>query len=314
MIHASVNVEKEEMGVLLSNGVFKIVHESEAVGRLTYGSRFVDQLKHAGLPDAYEKSRLVVQEFNDDKHGLLTYAPTVQCASQRLLLALCAIDPELRIFTCDISQAYTQSATNINHHIYVRPPAALKYPTGTLLYILKPLYGITEAEAHWFKIYSTHYTESLKMISSVYDTCFVFHPFSVDQNKNSPKGYTCLLTDEKLNAGNKAFIQYENDASIKFKSKPARHLDEIVCISFKRATISDKNGVYNIDQPVTVRKISLLNESEIDKAQVVSQRARGSYISAVCRPDLFFGFAIALQVTDPDLDNVKLLNKSLKRA
>lgn len=48
------------------------------------------KLKNEGLPNAFEKSRLVVQGFSDKSHKLLTYIFTVLCAFQRILLCFAA--------------------------------------------------------------------------------------------------------------------------------------------------------------------------------------------------------------------------------
>lgn len=72
---------KTEIEGLRNNGVFKKVHVIEAKGKRIHGSRFVDEVKYRDTPDAYEKSRLVVQAFNDTRKGLLTYDRTVQRAS-----------------------------------------------------------------------------------------------------------------------------------------------------------------------------------------------------------------------------------------
>ena len=85
----------KELQGLLNQGVFAIMPIQKAKGCRVYGSRFVDEIKNAGQPNAYEKSRLVVQGYNDKDHGLMTYAPTTQRASQRLLLAILAVDPSL---------------------------------------------------------------------------------------------------------------------------------------------------------------------------------------------------------------------------
>ena len=90
-----------------------------------YGTRFVDEIKNAGKPNAYEKSRLVVQAYGDKSHGLITYAPTIQRASQRLLFAICALDPTLTLSTRDVSQAYTHAGTKVQRDIFNRPPPEL---------------------------------------------------------------------------------------------------------------------------------------------------------------------------------------------
>jgi len=50
----------------------------------------------------------------------------------------------------DITQAYTQSVTGLTRVVYIRLPVELKdrYPEGTILKVMKPLYGLAEAGAH----------------------------------------------------------------------------------------------------------------------------------------------------------------------
>lgn len=49
----------------------------------------------------------------------------VQRSSQRLLLCLTALFPGLKIFTRDVSQAYTQSETTIPRKVFVYLPREL---------------------------------------------------------------------------------------------------------------------------------------------------------------------------------------------
>lgn len=72
--------------------MFTLVPASEATDVRVYGPKFVDTNKNEGKPDVLEKSRLVVQAYNDEDHGYLTHTLTGQQVSQRLLSALCAID------------------------------------------------------------------------------------------------------------------------------------------------------------------------------------------------------------------------------
>ena len=55
----------KEMHGLLDRGTFEVVPATDAEGYRQYGGRFVDEIKNAGTPHAYEKSRFVVQAFND---------------------------------------------------------------------------------------------------------------------------------------------------------------------------------------------------------------------------------------------------------
>jgi hypothetical protein len=58
------------------------------------------------------------------------------------------------LYLRDISQAYVQSATNLNREFYVRPPRELEAELGIdkdkdcVLKVLKPLYGVLEASNH----------------------------------------------------------------------------------------------------------------------------------------------------------------------
>src|SRR5467141_669896 len=85
-----------------------------------------DEIKFVGTPKSYEKSRLVVQAYNDnDKNTVFTQSPTIQRVSQRLILCLAVSIQGLNIYLRDISQAYTQSHTFLVRDFYVRPPQEL---------------------------------------------------------------------------------------------------------------------------------------------------------------------------------------------
>ena len=85
---------------------------------------------------------------------MLTQSPTIQRVSQRLILCIAAmkLDDNTHLYLQDISQAYVQSATNLNREFYVRPPRELETELGidkdSVLKVLKPLYGVPEAGNH----------------------------------------------------------------------------------------------------------------------------------------------------------------------
>lgn len=67
--------------------------------------------------------------------------------SQRLILCLALYD-NLEIHIRDITQAYTQSKSQLARDFYVRPPQELNLPEGMMLKVLLPLYGVPEAGTH----------------------------------------------------------------------------------------------------------------------------------------------------------------------
>ena len=46
--------------------------------------------------------------------------------------------------------------------------------------------------------------------------------------------------------------------------------------------------------------------------QYVAQRARGAYILTVCQPEAAFDLSFAAQVTNPQEENIKLLNRRIQ--
>ena len=143
---------QKEIDGLLEKGVFATVPLSTVPnGIRIFNSRFVDEVKNAGTSTAFEKSRLVVQAYNDaEKELVLTQSPTIQRVSQRLILALTAtlIGSGKNLYLRDISQAYVQSDTELCRDLYIKPPIELEIAHNMVLKVIKPLYGIPEAGNH----------------------------------------------------------------------------------------------------------------------------------------------------------------------
>ncbi|KAF2741747.1 hypothetical protein M011DRAFT_378710, partial [Sporormia fimetaria CBS 119925] len=101
----------------------------------------------------YEKSRLVVQGYNDEgKRDILTQSPTIQRSSQRLILALspALLNRGMFVELRDITQAYPQAQTELFRTVLAHLPKELvtKSPEGTIIRVIRPLYGIAEAGVH----------------------------------------------------------------------------------------------------------------------------------------------------------------------
>ncbi len=119
-------------------------------GVCLFKSRLVRKIKGKTTNKPYKNSRLVVQSYNDtEKTALLTQAPTIQQCSQCLLLSVAPTLQKrgMKIMLRDITQAYTQSKTGLNRTVICYLPAKLKkkYLEGTILLIVKLLYGLPEA-------------------------------------------------------------------------------------------------------------------------------------------------------------------------
>jgi hypothetical protein len=124
----------------------------------------------------FEKSRLVVQAHHDSgKKQVLTQAPTIQRASQQLILCLAAYFTERNLYIQDISQAYVQSKSLLNRQFYVKPPRELDLRQGNILRVLRPLYNVPKAGTHWYRTYHAHYINKLKLLTSAYDPCLLYN-------------------------------------------------------------------------------------------------------------------------------------------
>ncbi len=146
----------EETRALYALGTYEPVHISDADGQRLYHSVFVDKVKDGGR----KRSRFRVAASNDREHELMTFAPTIQRMSLRMLLAVGAI---YDIRTRDITKAFVQSDTGLRRSIYMHPPKELNLKKDMVLTILKPLYGLPESSLHWFNCYSKHHKEKLNL-------------------------------------------------------------------------------------------------------------------------------------------------------
>lgn len=105
--------DKKEIDDLLTRGVFafeqydELKHGRERI----FKSRIVRQIKDKETPTPFEKSRLVIQVYNDfGKEVILTQSPTIQRASQRLIIALTPtlLKLGMALWVRDSTQAYVR--------------------------------------------------------------------------------------------------------------------------------------------------------------------------------------------------------------
>ena len=148
--------DKQEIDGLIARGVFKFEKYDPAKfdGVRIFKSRMVNKIKGKATNTPFEKSRLVIQGYNDDgKEVILTQSPTIQRASQRVIVALAPslMKNGMAVYLRDITQAYTQSETRLQRLILAYLPEQIRhqYPEDTIMVVLKPLYGIAEAGTHW---------------------------------------------------------------------------------------------------------------------------------------------------------------------
>jgi hypothetical protein len=316
---------QKEINGLIERGVFELINFSDIPsGVRVFNSRFVDEVKHEGTDKAFEKSRLVIQAYNDqDKSRVLTQSPTIQRVSQRIVLAMAAIFPENGLYLRDITQAYTQSTTKLNRDFYVRPPKNVSQWEGFYLKIVKPLYGVPEAGNHWFGTYHKHHMDKLRMTQSTYDPCLMF------VNQDDYFGVVGLQTDDTLFLANQGFALAE-ETELKKAGFTAKERDQLTVdtpIKFNGGKVSlQTDGSILLTQEAYNKSLQLVENTNANltgtrgtirhnvstKDQYVAQRARGAYLATVSQPEAAFDLSFAAQMINPGKEETKLLNKRIQ--
>jgi hypothetical protein len=144
---------RKEINDLLKRQVFEIITISEVSKNVRiFNSRFVDEIKHSDISQAYKKSGLVIQTYNDhEKTLVLTQALIIQRMSQRIILAVTAsISKKHHLYLRDITQTYTQSKSSLNRMFSIRSSFDLEidFSDDAILKVIKPVYDVSEAKAH----------------------------------------------------------------------------------------------------------------------------------------------------------------------
>lgn len=321
--------QKEITGLLEKNVFMVVDHKDIPNDARIFNSRFVDEIKNAGTDKAFEKSRLVVQAYNDlNKDLVLTQSPTIQRVSQRLIVCLAAVlqNDDTGLYLRDVTQAYVQSTSELNRDFYIRPPPELatmlgiKANSDCILKVIKPLYGVPEAGNHWFATYHGHHVDRLGMTQSTYDACLLY--------KSDPLGIVGLQTDDTLILGTTSFADIEEEAikSANILTKARVRLTSTTSLKFNGTRIESSDSHLTLRPEVHVSGISLVRASPTlstssrgivrpklsTQEQYVAQRARGAYLASICQPEASFDLSYAAQSTKFSPEDITALNKRLQ--
>ena len=200
---------------LFEKKMFEIIHHKNVFTNAhIFNFQFVDEIKHSDTDKTFEKSRLIIQTYNDMKKNLvLTQTPIIQWVSQRFVVCFAAImqSDDVKLYLRNIIQKYVQSKSSFNRDFYIRPPqkliALLKINPDCIFKIIKSLYDVSKADNHWFVTYHKHHISKLGMKQSTYDSCLLY--------KSKPFGIVKLQIDDTLFLTNNQFANVENEI-IKF--------------------------------------------------------------------------------------------------
>ncbi len=145
-----IESRRKEINDLLKRQIFEIIIISEVFKNVRiFNFRFVDEIKHSDISQAYEKFKLMIQTYNDhEKTLMLTQASTIQRMSQRIILVIVASMNDCHLYLRDITQTYTQSKSSLNQMFFIRSSPDLGLSDDAILRVIKSLYDVSEAGAH----------------------------------------------------------------------------------------------------------------------------------------------------------------------
>ncbi len=150
LISTFTELRRKEINDLLKRQIFEIIIISEVLKNVRiFNFRFVDEIKHPDISQAYEKYRLMIQTYNDhEKTLMLTQAPIIQRMRQRIILVIAASMNDCHLYLKNITQTYSQSKSPLNRMFFIRSSLDLDLSDDAILRVIKSLYDVSEAKAH----------------------------------------------------------------------------------------------------------------------------------------------------------------------
>ena len=327
-------LKQKKIDELLKKKIFKFVNISEIFQNTKiFNARFVNEIKNENTKKIFEKSRLIMQTYNDfNKNQIFIQSSIIQRMSQRLVVCITVVfkinsndlSNSMKLFLRNVIQIYVQSIFNLNREFYVKSfhefVSIMKTSYDCIFKVMKSLYEIFETNHHWFFIYHKHHIEKLVMIKSTYDSC-LFHSIELFDLID-------FQTDDTLIFVSNDFVIKKNEVikTINIMIKKRECFNTTNSIKFNDMKIElQKNETIIIKHTSYVKNISsiknqnssfisaknIVRKKLISKNQYVIQRARNAYVISICQFETFFDLTYAAQIINVISNDIALLNKRL---
>lgn len=298
------NAKRKEITGLQEKGVWEIIDRDQVPRDANVlNGRFVLSIKNEGTTEEKEKARFVVQGHKDkEKNFLVHNSNTSKQASTRLIASISSLF-NFTIWTCDVSQAYTQSKDQLSRDVFLKPPSEFYDSSKYMLKLKKPLYGLTDAGDYWNHTDRQHITHDLQMVSTYSDPALYYK-----KNGEDLMGLRASYVDDSLLAGTKPFQELSKLSTTKFQSRAP----EFLPTKFAGIHISKQDGVIQLSQEEYINQITLLPNN----CSFSEYRSLRATLQWIChsRPDICCATSMAAQVSDDKFksDYVDLINKAVK--
>lgn len=100
------------------------------------------------------------------------------------------------------------------HDVFLKPPKELGLEEGSVLRLLKPLYGLAESGDYWVSTNATHHAADLGMEPSIGDLSLYFK-----RSEGSLIGILGIVVDDTLQCGTEEFWEVTSQTLNRFKCK-----------------------------------------------------------------------------------------------
>jgi hypothetical protein len=157
------------------------------------------------------------------------------------------------------------------------------YPQESIMMVVKLLYEIAEAGAHWWLTYFKHYCEKLTMKVLTYNPCLLITLASSECFR-----IMGMQTDDIFGLNDDTFA-IKKSQKLVFTAKKKQFLTPDNPLFFNGCVFTVNKDILRIRQKNQGQKL----EKATNAISYVQQRAREAYIATICQPEASFDFSAA---------------------
>jgi Reverse transcriptase (RNA-dependent DNA polymerase) len=226
--HSSIfdEAKQKEIEGLERRGTWKVVDQSSLSLHATIlGGRFVCTSKEPSeaCSKPVFKARFVCQGHRDKERFFSVHnATTIRQPSMRLIACVAGMFG-FRIWSDDVSPAFLQSQEQMGRRVFVRPPKEFGLSDGSLLELLKPLYGLPDAGDLWHSTFSKFIKDGIGKKALASDPS-LYYKASIN---GELQGVIGTYVDDSLSAGTNVFEKETRETLEAFESRK-REFDHLV--------------------------------------------------------------------------------------
>ena len=153
--------------------------------------------------------------------------------------------------------------------------------------VLKPLYGITEAEIYQQVTYSKYYKKKLLIITFIFNPCFLIITIG------TLFGIISIYINNIIILGDNQFSALKKDKLVKVNliAKLKKKLSLTILLLFNRYILSLNKDSIALHQKGQGKKINIININS-PKQGYVEQHAYRAYIASIYQPKASFNLSV----------------------